>query len=95
MYTSTNKRSRPTASNETLAIVPPTSPTSSYPTKYDLDKINFDIKSMNDHISDMNNRIYDIIENLLIQVPSHTSKKKNSHRFYLNYQLMKTTWIRR
>ena len=49
MSPSTNTKSRPTASIETLAIVPPTPLTPPYITKYDLNKninyIHTDIKS--------------------------------------------------
>ena len=61
-----------TASKETLAIVPPISPTSPYLSKSDLDSIHNDIKAMtgkhhsdikyfNDHISDMLANLTDTI----------------------------------
>ena len=64
MYPYTNTRYASTASKETLAIVPPTYPTSPYLSKSDLnniyndikamtDKHHYDMKSLNDHISAM------------------------------------------
>ena len=46
MSPSTNTCSGYTASKETLALVPPTSPTSPYLSKYYLDNIHNDIKAM-------------------------------------------------
>ena len=79
MYPSRNTRSGYTASKETFAIVPPTSATSPYLTKYDLGNIysemksinnqhHSDMKSINNHItdmrSDMNNHISSMLEKI-------------------------------
>ena len=61
MSPSTNTKSRPTASIETLAIVPPTPLTPPYITKYDLNKninyihtdIKYDIKAINNTMNAM------------------------------------------
>ena len=58
MSPSTNTLSGPTASKETLDIVPTITPTSPYPTKYDLNKIHTDIKR---HHSDMKSTSYYIL----------------------------------
>ena len=53
MSPSTNKRSGPTSSIETLAIappIPPTAPTSPSLKKHEPDKIHTDMKAMNDNI---------------------------------------------
>ena len=74
MSPSTNTKSRPTASIETLAIVPPTPLTPPYITKYDLNKninyihtdIKYDINAINDNIPAM------------IQTLTDTNDKKNN-----------------
>ena len=54
MYPPTNTHSVSKVPKETLAIVPPTSPTSPYLSKYDPYNIHNDIKAMTDkHHSDM------------------------------------------
>ena len=66
MSNSTNTRSGYTETKETLAIVPPNSPTSPQPQKSDLENIQNDIKYMSDkHNSDMkslNEHIYAMLE---------------------------------
>ena len=108
MSPSPNTRSGPTASNKTLAIsplIPPTSPTSPYLTKYDIYNIQTEIKSsndkhksykksMNNHISEMNNHYLLCLQNLLIKFPRQKINKKNSHSFHLNSQMTKNTWIK-
>ena len=80
MYPSTNIWYGPTASNETLDIVPPippNSPTLPYLTKLDHNKIHtdinkhhYDMKAMNNHISCMNDHIY-----AMLAKPTGTSYK--------------------
>ena len=54
-----NTCSRSTASKETLAIVPPISPTSTYLSKSDLENIHNDIKDLNQHSSAMISKLTD------------------------------------
>ena len=71
-----------TASNKTLAIVPPTSP---YLKKYDIGNIHNDIKSMtnkhqsdmksmNDHITDMRADTNNRISTMLVKLTDTSSK---------------------
>ena len=72
IYPSTNTRSGSTAYKETLDNFPPTSPTSPYLSKYDLDSIqnyiksmtykhHYDMKYLKYHISDMLSNLSDTI----------------------------------
>ena len=68
MSPSTNTRSGSTSSKETFAISPPTSTTSPYLSKYDLDNIQNYIKAMTDkhhsYMKALNDHISDIIAKL-------------------------------
>ena len=79
MSPSDNTRSGSTSSKETLDIVPTTSPTSPYLSKYDLENIQNDIKSMTDkHHSDMktlNDHIYAMLKNITDTI-SNTDKQE-------------------
>ena len=82
MYPSTNILSIPTASIETLDIVPPTPPASPDIKKSDLNNtvnyihtdIKSDLKANNNNITAINNNTYDILA-ILVDINKNKSKQ--------------------
>ena len=81
MSPSTNTQSSPTAFIETLSIVPPTPPTSTYLIKYDLDNtikyIHTEIKAFNKNIHNGMKAMNKNIAAMLVTLINKTDKQNN------------------